>query len=60
MVRYVPVFGSLGVLPLVGIMPCKRTSEDGGGPKGTLVITRDEPGGGIHSAHIMTLLQKVF
>ena len=39
-----------------GILP----HEQGGGTKGTLVITRDEPNGSIDSAKITKLLEQVF
>jgi hypothetical protein len=32
----------------------------GGGPKGTLIVTRDQPDGGIDSPHIAALIGKVF
>ena len=38
-----------------GILPL----EQGGGPKGTLVMTRDEPDGGIDSAVISALIARI-
>lgn len=34
--------------------------EEGGGPRGTLIVTRDEPDGGIDSAAIARLIKEVF
>jgi hypothetical protein len=39
-----------------GILPY----EVGGGPNGTLIVTRDEPNGSIDSAKIAQLINKVF
>lgn len=39
-----------------GILPY----EEGGGPAGTLLVTRDELSGGIDSAKIVALLNDVF
>jgi hypothetical protein len=39
-----------------GILP----HEEGGGPNGTLIITRDDPKGGIDSLYINQLIQEVF
>jgi hypothetical protein len=39
-----------------GIVP----HEEGGGPKGTLVITRDEANGSIDSARITNLIKELF
>lgn len=39
-----------------GILPHK----DGGGPNGTLIITRDDPIGGIDSFYIKSLIEEVF
>ena len=41
---------------LNGILP----REEGGGPKGTLIVTRDLPDGGIDSAAMNALIAKVF
>lgn len=46
----------LGWYRAKGILP----REDGGGPNGTLVITRDEPNGSIDSESILRLLDEVF
>lgn len=39
-----------------GILPC----EEGGGPNGTLIVTRDDPRGGIDSSAIHRLIEEVF
>jgi hypothetical protein len=39
-----------------GIVP----HEEGGGPNGTLIITRDDPDGGINSLYINQLIEEVF
>jgi hypothetical protein len=39
-----------------GIVPL----QDGGGPKGTLIVTRDQPDGGIDSPQIAALIGRVF
>lgn len=39
-----------------GILPC----EEGGGPNGMLIVTRDDPRGGIDSAAIHRLIEEVF
>lgn len=36
------------------------TRESGGGPNGTLIVTRDDPGGGIDSLQIAALIGEVF
>ncbi len=36
-----------------------RPHEDGGGPEGTLIETRDEPGGGLDAAMIASLIDEV-
>jgi hypothetical protein len=41
--------------PAHGILPL----EQGGGPKGTLIVTRDQPDGGIDSAFISALIAKI-
>ncbi|WP_334545048.1 ATP-dependent RecD-like DNA helicase [Rhizobium leguminosarum] len=41
---------------MVGILP----HEEGGGPRGTLIISRDEPNGSIDSARIAQLIAEVF
>jgi hypothetical protein len=33
--------------------------EEGGGPEGTLILTRDEPNGGIDSARIARIIDEV-
>jgi hypothetical protein len=38
-----------------GILPL----EQGGGPKGTLIVTRDQPDGGIDSAGISVLIARI-
>jgi hypothetical protein len=39
-----------------GILPL----DEGGGPHGTLIVTRDEPDGGIYSPQIADLIAKIF
>ena len=39
-----------GVLPL----------DEGGGPKGTLIVSQDQPDGGIDSAQIAAMIDSVF
>jgi hypothetical protein len=34
--------------------------EEGGGPKGTLIVTRDQPDGGIDSPHLSALIDGIF
>ena len=36
-----------------------RLLEHGGGPKGTLIVTRDQPDGGIDSAGISALIARI-
>jgi hypothetical protein len=53
---------SVADIPLAELASPRITMacDEGGGPKGTLIVTRDDPKGGINSLDINRLIEEVF